>query len=154
MRRAMILIVLALAGAAGDTGAGDKPKDAKAKKPGLDLRQRPLYPSSPAEMTFTAELKGGDDTEDFYCPTVEWEWGDDERMGGGAGTKSVEESDCEPFQPGMTITRRFEKEHRFSTWGNYRVQITLRKGSRVIARQSKMVNVKAGPGDRTGINEQ
>lgn len=151
MSRAMIVFVLALVGS-----GGEKPKetkDAKAKKPTLELRQRPLYPSSPAEMTFTAELKGGEDIEDFYCPTVEWEWGDDERMGG-VGTKSVEESDCEPFQPGMTITRRFEKEHRFMVWGNYRVQITLRKGSRMIARQSKMVNVKAGPGDRTGINEQ
>lgn len=151
MTRALLMLVLAV------LGSGDKAKDgkdAKAKKPGLELRHRPLYPSSPAEMTFTAELKGGDDSEDFYCPTVEWEWGDDERLGGGMGTKSVEESDCEPYQPGMAINRRFEKEHRFSVWGNYRVQITLRKGSRIIARQSKMVNVKAGPGDRTGINEQ
>lgn len=154
MTRAVILVVLALAGTAGDSGAGDKQKDAKVKKPGLEIRHRPLFPSSPAEMTFTAELKGGEDSEDFYCPAVEWEWGDDERMGGGMGTKSVEESDCEPYQPGATIVRRFEKEHRFSVWGNYRVQLTLRKGSRVIARQSKMVNVKAGPSDRTGINEQ
>jgi hypothetical protein len=148
MTRAMILVGLALASA-----TGEKAKEPKAKKPSLELKHRPLFPQSPAEMTFTAELKGGDDTEDFYCPRVEWEWGDDPRMGGGEGTKSVEESDCEPWAPGMTIERRFEKEHRFSVWGNYRVQVTLRKGSRVIARQSVTVNVKAGPGDRTGINE-
>jgi hypothetical protein len=149
MTRAMVLVVLALTGA-----VGEKPKEVKAKKPSLELKHRPLFPQSPAEMTFTAELKGGDDVEDFYCPAVEWQWGDDTRMGGGEGTKSVEESDCEPWEPGMTIERRFEKEHRFSVWGNYRVQVTLRKGSRVIARQSKTVNVKAGPGDRTGINER
>ncbi len=148
MTRAMIVVVLALTGA-----VGEKPKEGKVKKPTLELKHRPLFPQSPAEMTFTAELKGGDDSEEFYCPAVEWEWGDDERMGGGDGTKSVEESDCDPWEPGMTIERRFEKEHRFSVWGNYRVRVTLRKGTRVIARQSVAVNVKAGPGDRTGIYE-
>jgi hypothetical protein len=144
----MIVVVLALTGA-----VGEKPKEGKVKKPSLELKHRPVFPRSPAEMTFTAELKGGDDSEESYCPAVEWEWGDDQRMGGGEGTKSVEESDCDPWEPGMTIERRFEKEHRFSVWGNYRVRVTLRKGTRVIARQSKTVNVKAGPGDRTGIYE-
>jgi len=149
MIRVPLLLVLVLAGA-----GAEKPKEPAAKKPSLDLRFRPLFPQSPADMTFTAELKGGDDSEDFYCPSVEWEWGDGARHGGDSGTKSVEEADCEPFQPEVSkIERRFEKEHRFSEWGNYRVQVTLRKGSRVIARQSKTVNVKAGPGDRTGIRE-
>ena len=152
MTRAAILVVLALVGAG---AGGGKPQEPKAKKPGLDLRYRPLFPQSPADMTFTAELKGGTDGEDFYCPSVEWEWGDDARHGGGqGGTKSVEEGDCEPYQPGVSkIARRFEKEHRFSEWGDYRVQVTLRKGDRVIARQSKTITVKAGPGDPTGLRE-
>ena len=152
MTRAALLVVFALAAPG---SAGDKPKAPKAKKPGLDLRQRPLFPQSPADMTFTAELRGGEDDEDFYCPTVEWEWGDGARHGGGeSGTKSVEEGDCEPYQPGVSkIQRRFEKEHRFSEWGDYRVQITLRKANRVIARQSKTVTVKAGAGDPTSLRE-
>lgn len=149
MTRAAILVLLALAGS-----TAEKSKEPAAKKPSLELRQRPLFPQSPAEMTFTAELKGGIESEDYYCPTVEWEWGDDSRHGGNTGTKSVEESDCEPYQAGVSeFVRHFEKEHRFSEWGNYRVQVTLRKGGRVIARQSRMVNVKAGPGDRTGVRE-
>jgi hypothetical protein len=84
---------------------------------------------------------------------VDWEWGDDQRMGGGEGKMSVEVCDCDPWVPGMTIERCFEKEHRFSVWGNFRVRVTLRKGTSVIARQCKTVNVKAGPGDRTGIYE-
>jgi hypothetical protein len=133
---------------------GEKPKEAAGKKPSLEIRQRPLFPQSPADITFTAELKGGTDSEDYYCPTVEWEWGDDSRHGGTTGTKSVEEGDCEPYQPGVSeIVRRFEKQHTFPEWGNYKVQVTLRKGSRVIARQSKVVNVKAGPGDPTAVRE-
>jgi hypothetical protein len=153
MTTVALFILLAVAGHGGET-AKDKPKEPSGKKPSLELRQRPLFPQSPADMTFTAELKGGDDSEDYYCPTVEWEWGDDARHGGTTGTKSVEEGDCEPYQPGVSeVVRRWEKEHRFPEWGNYKVQVTLRKGNRVIARQSKVVNVKPGPGDPTAVRE-
>src|SRR5215468_575402 len=105
MTTAVLFLVLAAAGAGGDKG---EKKDA-GKKPSLELRQRPLFPTSPAEMTFTAELKGGTDSEEYYCPTVEWEWGDDARHGGTTGTKSVEEGDCDPYQPGVEFVRRWEK---------------------------------------------
>ena len=44
------------------------------------MRASPTIGFSPARMVLTAELKGGaDDYEDFYCASVEWEWGDDTR---------------------------------------------------------------------------
>jgi hypothetical protein len=149
MTTAVLFLLLAAAGAGGEKGE----KKDTGKKPSLELRQRPLFPTSPAEMTFTAELKGGTDSEEFYCPTVEWEWGDDARHGGTTGTKSVEEGDCDPYQPGAEITRRFEKEHRFNEWGTYKVQVTLKKAGKVIARQTRVVNVKAGAGDPTAVRE-
>src|SRR5215475_7413166 len=152
MKTAVLFLVLAAAAGHGGDKKDEK-KDA-GKKPSLELRQRPLFPTSPAEVTFTAELKGGTDTEEYYCPTVEWEWGDDSRHGGTTGTKSVEEGDCDPFQAGVSeFVRRWEKEHRFNEWGNYKVQVTLKKSGKVIARQSRVVNVKAGPGDPTAFRE-
>ena len=55
----------------------------------------------------TAEIKGGaNDYEDFYCASVEWEWGDD--------TKSESKADCDPYEAGKSeIKRRFVMEHTF-----------------------------------------
>jgi hypothetical protein len=114
----------------------------KGKKPSLDLRPAPRFGFSPVNVLFTAELKGGDDIEDYYCPELEWIWSD--------GGKSVKEADCPPFEPGVTkIDRRFTNEHEFKDSGIYTVQLTLRKADRVIARQTVSVTVRPGLGDRT-----
>jgi hypothetical protein len=54
-----------------------------------------------------AELKGGaNDFRDFYCATIEWDWGD--------GTRSESQAECEPYQAGRSeITRRYVHEHAF-----------------------------------------
>src|SRR3954468_17400239 len=80
-------------------------KDAKPKKPKLDLRAAPRMTSSPASVFFTAELQGGTDTEEFHCPTLEWDWDD--------GAHSTHEADCPPYQAGTPIERRFTAEHIF-----------------------------------------
>ncbi len=114
----------------------------KGKKPSLDLRPAPRFGFSPVNVLFTAELKGGDDIEDYYCPELEWIWSD--------GGKSVKEADCPPFERGVTkIDRRFTNEHEFKDSGIYTVQLTLRKADRVIARQTVSVTVRPGLGDRT-----
>jgi hypothetical protein len=66
-------------------GDGGKPK-----KPQLDLRATPRIAFSPVEILITAQLKGGAELEDFYCPGLEWDWGD--------GTRSAHESDCAPYE--------------------------------------------------------
>lgn len=114
----------------------------KSKRPGLDLRATPRMAFSPAQIRFTAELKGGDDdNEDLYCPEVTWEWGD--------GGKSVEEGDCEPYTPGAKIERRYSTHHTYPRAAVYAVKVTLRKNGRAVAAQSIQVTVRPGLGDRT-----
>jgi hypothetical protein len=119
--------------------AGDKDNESKGKKPGIELRASPRYAFSPASILFTAELKGGDDVEELYCPAVEWEWGD--------GGKSEQESDCDPWAPGMTIQRRYTANHTYPFAGIYRVRITLLRSGRQITTQSLRITIRAGLGD-------
>src|SRR5262245_32211900 len=50
------------------------------------------------KFVLTVEPRGD---EDYYCPRVEWEWEDDHLPPGGPDqtTRSVEESDCVPYEP-------------------------------------------------------
>jgi hypothetical protein len=114
----------------------------KVRKPRLDLRASPRMGFSPVHVLLTAELTGGDDVEEFHCPEVEWDWDD--------GGKSVQESDCMPFEAGTThIQRRFTAEHDYRRAGVYRVKATMRKTSRTLAAASVTVTVRAGLGDPT-----
>jgi len=113
----------------------------KGKRPGLDLRATPRMAFSPADIFYTAELKGGDDGEDFYCPEVTWEWGD--------GGKSVEEGDCEPYADGAKIERRYTAHHTFPRAGVFTTRVTLRKNGRAIVAQNVQVTVRPGLGDRS-----
>ena len=87
-----------------------------------------------------AELKGGaDDSEEFYCPTVEWEWGD--------GTTSSAEADCNPYEAGKSqIKRRYTVEHQFRNAGGFKISLRLKKGSKVTAMANAVVQVRAGLG--------
>jgi hypothetical protein len=116
----------------------DKPKDAdKDKLPKLTLTARPPIAMSPARVALTAELAGGpDDLEDFYCPTIEWDWGD--------GTQSETTSDCEPYEAGKsTFKRRFTVEHVFRA-GYHRVSLRLKKHDKSISSATVMVDVRPG----------
>jgi hypothetical protein len=117
----------------------EKSKDRKLKRPGLELRATPRFSFSPARIMLTAELKGGDDVEEFYCPEVEWEWGD--------GGRSVEESDCDPWATGAKLERRFTANHLYPQAGIYMVRVTMRKAGKSIAAQTLNVTVRAGLGD-------
>jgi len=97
---AAVAAILCLGGAA---LAGTEDDKKKGKRPGIELRSSPRFAFSPANILFVAELKGGDDVEELYCPEVEWEWGD--------GGKSIKEADCDPWVEGATIERRFSANH-------------------------------------------
>lgn len=114
--------------------------DAKPKKPSLEVRAVPRMGFSPLTVLFIAELKGGDDVEQYYCPEVEWEWSD--------GGKSVQESDCPPYEDGTSkIGRRFTTEHVFRYSGNYRVSVRLLKARKAFAKADVSVTVRAGLGE-------
>ena len=88
------------------------------------------------------ELIGGaNDFEEFYCPTIEWEWGD--------GTQSESSSDCAPYEAGKSeIKRRYTVEHFFRA-GAYRVMFHLKRRDKSIGAAS--VNIQLRPGLRDGI---
>jgi hypothetical protein len=126
-----LILVLAVAG---PTGA-----ESKLRKPRLDVRASPRVAFSPAYVLTTAELVGGDELEEFYCPGLEWDWGD--------GGKSVRESDCPPYQPGSELMRHFSAEHGYRHAGEYEITITLRRANKSLAVASARINVRPGLGD-------
>jgi plastocyanin len=138
-RIATALAVLAVGTLASGPPGQAQDEKKKGKRPGLELRSSPRFAFSPASVLFTAELKGGDDVEELYCPEVEWEWGD--------GGKSVTEADCDPWTEGAVIQRRFTANHVFQRAGAYRVKVTLRKTGRQMLSQTMTMTVRAGLGD-------
>jgi len=112
-----------------------------AKKPSLSLKASPAISFAPARVVLVAEVKGGsDDFEDFYCPSVEWDWDD--------LTTSEAEGDCAPYEPGKsTIKRRYTIEHRFKNPGTFKVVLRFKKGNRVVATANTQVQIRPGLGD-------
>ena len=110
------------------------------KKPSLSLKATPSVSFAPARIVVVAELKGGaDDQEEFYCPTVEWEWGD--------GTVSTAETDCNPYEAGKSqIKRRYTVEHQFRNAGGFKISLRLKKGTKIAAMANAVVQVRAGLG--------
>jgi hypothetical protein len=131
--------VLLVAAALAAPAAGS---ESKPKKPRLDLRALPRMAFSPVNVFLTAELMGGDDVEELYCPELEWDWDD--------GGKSVQESDCPPFEAGVTkLERRFTAEHEYRKAGIYNVKVTMKKTNRSLAQSTVKITVRPGLGDRT-----
>jgi hypothetical protein len=112
-------------------------KDTDAKRPKLTLKAQPVIAMSPARVVLTAELTGGaNDFEEFYCATVEWDWGD--------GTHSESTADCEPYEAGRSeIKRRFTVEHVFRA-GMYKVMFKLKRRDKALT--AATVNIQVRPG--------
>lgn len=118
----------------------DSQKDSD-RRPRVIMRAQPTIGTSPARVVITAELVGGaDDFEEYYCASVEWEWGDD--------TSSESNTDCPPYEAGRSsIKRRFTVEHVFRRAGNYRVLFHLKQRSRQVGTGMTNVQVRPGPRD-------
>jgi hypothetical protein len=108
------------------------------RKPSLSLRATPPVGFSPLRVRVVVDVRGGaDDYADFYCPNIEWDWGD--------GTVSESSEDCDPYEPGKsTIRRRFTAEHVFRQGGAYQIYFRLKQRNKVIAAASTNVQVRAG----------
>jgi len=132
----LALTVAAVAAQQPNKSSKDKDQD-KDKRPTLKLTARPPLGMSPARVVLTGDLNGGpNDAEDYYCPTIEWDWGD--------GTTSESTSDCEPYEPGKSeIRRRYTFEHVFRA-GNYRVALRLKKRDKMITSATVMVEIRPG----------
>lgn len=110
----------------------------EARRPSLSLRATPLVGFTPLRTRIAAELRDGDDDyAEFYCPTIEWDWGD--------GTVSESSEDCDPYEPGVTeIRRRYSTEHIFRSPGNFRVTFRIKQQDRVIAITTANIRVRGG----------
>jgi hypothetical protein len=114
------------------------------KRPSLSLKVTPPLGFSPLRVHASVDVRGGaDDSIDFYCPAIEWDWSD--------GTKSETSEDCDPYQEGSsTIRRRFSADHTFQQGGAYRVTFRLKQKNKVVASATTNVQVRAGARDEFG----
>jgi hypothetical protein len=142
MRRVLVAATASLA-IVGSTALlaqqkGEKPAKDDVKRPRLSLRAQPSVAVAPARIVLTAELSGGDnDFQDFYCPSIEWEWGDD--------TVSESTVDCEPYESGKSeIKRRFTVQHTFRRPGAYKVYFHLKRKDKTLASASATIQVQPG----------
>jgi len=115
------------------------------KKPKITLKANPAMGLSPVRVVVTANITGiGNDSEEFYCPGVEWDWGDD--------TKSSDTADCDPYVAGKSeIKRTFTADHTFQSAGEYQVQFRLKRKDKVIGSGNTVVRVRPGLGDGGGV---
>jgi hypothetical protein len=116
----------------------DNPKQAEAKRPKISVRAQPPVGVAPVRVVLTGELQGGaDDFEEYYCPTIEWAWGDD--------TTSESTLDCEPYEAGKSqIKRRFTVEHMFRRQGVYKVYFHLKRKDKLLGSASVTIQVQPG----------
>lgn len=129
-------LCVSLEAAAQKDSKESKDKDGD-KRPKLTLKAQPVISMSPSRVTLRAELIGGaNDYEEFYCPTIEWDWGD--------GTQSESMSDCEPYQSGKSeIKRRYTVEHVFRA-GYYQVAFRIKRRDKPLAQVTTTVQVQGG----------
>ena len=124
------------------TGAGfsvNAQRQNEDQRPKLTLRAQPNVGVAPARILLTAELSGGaDDFQDYYCPTVLWDWAD--------GTESESTVDCEPYEAGRSeIKRRFTAQHTFRS-GQHKVWVRLKRNGKVLASANVTLHIQEGRG--------
>jgi hypothetical protein len=137
----MAALVIAASAATGATAQKSDKESKGADRPRVVLKAQTNVGVSPARVVFTAELVGGpDDFEEFYCASVEWDWGDD--------TKSESTADCEPYEAGRSaIKRRFTVAHVFNRAGAYKVYFKLKRRDKIAAAAATNVQIRPGPTD-------
>ncbi len=137
----MRLVALSLTLALALSGA----RAAKDKRPKISVKASPAMAISPARVVASADITGGaDDYEEFYCPSIEWDWGDD--------TRSTSAADCDPYEAGKSeIKRRFSADHVYQVAGDYRIQFRLKKKDKAIAAAAASVKIRPGLRDPGGL---
>ena len=141
MKTLTCVILLAAGGAVAGAELADK---ADKKKPSITVRASPSAGFSPLRVVLTAEIKGGEnDFADFYCPTIEWYWGDE--------TKAETTADCDPYEAGKSeIRRRYTTSRIFQSSGNMKVEFRLKQKDKVVGAGSTTVTVRPGLRDGGG----
>ena len=133
---AWVLYVLASASVVAQ--AQDAKPKSEPKRPSLNVKATPGTGMVPVRITVAAELMGGDDDfREYYCPTIEWNWGD--------GTVSEATNDCDPYESGKSqIKRRYTVSHAYKRSGAYRISFRLKNGDKVLAAATTVVRLLGG----------
>jgi hypothetical protein len=110
------------------------------EKPSLSLRVTPPVGFTPLRVRVVVDVRdGSDDYADFYCPQIEWDWGD--------GTISESSSDCDPYEAGKSeIRRRHSADHIYRQAGQFRIVFKLKQRTRQIAAVNGRIQVRSGGG--------
>lgn len=118
------------------TGAADKNE-----RPKIKIKATPVVSFAPSRVVVTVEVSGGpNDFEEFYCATVEWDWGD--------GTKAESKTDCDPYEAGKSeIKRRYTYDRIFRTAGDYNVEFRLKQKNRTVGSARTSIKVRPGLSD-------
>ncbi len=108
------------------------------ERPSLLLRASPSVTFSTTAILFIAELRGGaDDYEEYYCPSIEWDWDD--------FTTSETTYDCPPYEPGTSeIRRRYSARHTYQDRGSFEVTFRLKRGDDILGSARTSVTVRFG----------
>ena len=128
-----LLAVLAFAHA-GASGAQREEN----RKPSVALRVNPPVGFTPLRVRVEVDLRGGaDDYQEFYCPSIEWDWAD--------GTVSETGDDCAPYEAGKSrIQRRYTATYTFRQAGDYKVYFRMKQRGKVVGATSANVQVRPG----------
>ena len=134
----LAVLVLVLTSGAALLVAQSEEKEREPKRPSLTLKATPGTGMVPIRVSATAEFKGGDDDfQEYYCPAVEWNWGD--------GTISESSIDCSPYEPGVSqIRRRYTGSHTYKLPGQFRISFRLKQKNKVVTGQSTPVRLLGG----------
>ena len=133
--RAAAVAVLLLAGPAAMLSGQDSPER---ERPSLTLRSTPTVGFTPLNVRVVADLREGDDDHpDYYCPLIQWEWGD--------GTMSESSLDCEPYQAGVSAMRRqYTSTHTYRQPGSFRLRIRLLQDDDTVDTATDRIQVRGG----------
>jgi hypothetical protein len=106
------------------------------ERPSLSLRVRPEFNSGRGLVRASLEIRGGSDNyEEFYCPALEWEWGDD--------TFSEAKRDCAPYETEKSsIERWFRAQHTYHRSGIFKVTLRLKKRDQTVGLASANVQIR------------
>ena len=137
-RRAMTALFVVLASVIASVGASSAQRGGDDRKPSLSLKANPPVGFSPLRVRLVVDLKNGaNDYQEYYCPGVQWDWGD--------GTVSENSEDCDPYQAGKSeIRRRFTVEHVFRRPENYRVTFRLKRHDKAVGQATTQIQVRPG----------
>lgn len=129
---------------AGPRLEGSQAEQDESKRPEITVRVTPPTGFTPLRVRASADLRdGSDDYAEYYCATVEWDWGD--------GTISQHTSDCDPYEAGESeIQRRFRADHVYRQAGAYRIAFRLKQKTRQVGGGVASVQVRSGAGEGFG----